>query len=253
LDDDGKYKTEVRLEPASLGDSGGDGKPQVCTPTNDCRISHLRLQGVPLRRYNEHTAVISGANGSAGGVLTETGLHIDPETAELTLGERLLTLHGPQATGVAHKSGKKKNADDEDDAQNNVEAVPVNSLSRTLIQALHSSDSRLLESCLAYSQPSIIRNTVQLIPSQLAIPLISACVERLGRGRRGANMKGGGGGASAQRGTALLVWIKAVLVIHSGHLMAVGLSFTYPVSVLTLFQGSRFSCSPICFTHRHYQ
>jgi len=32
-------------------------------------------------------------------------------------------------------------------------------------------------------------------------------------------MKGGGGGASSQRGTGLLAWVKAVLAVHSGHLM----------------------------------
>jgi len=32
-------------------------------------------------------------------------------------------------------------------------------------------------------------------------------------------MKGGGSGASSQRGTGLLAWVKAVLAIHSGHLM----------------------------------
>jgi U3 small nucleolar RNA-associated protein 5 len=37
-------------------------------------------------------------------------------------------------------------------------------------------------------------------------------------------MKGGGGGASSQRAMVLLGWIKAVLAIHSGHLMAVGIT-----------------------------
>jgi len=88
-----------------------------------------------------------------------------------------------------------------------------------LIQALHSSDSGLLETCLAHSDQVMIRNTVRRLPPQLAVPLITACVERLGRGSRAMNMKGGGGGASSQRGTGLLTWVKAVLAIHSGHLM----------------------------------
>jgi len=88
-----------------------------------------------------------------------------------------------------------------------------------LIQALHSSDSRLLETCLAHSDNTLIRNTVQRLPPQLAVPLLNACVERLSRGARANNMKGGGGGASSQRGMALTTWVKAVLTIHSGHLM----------------------------------
>ena len=102
-----------------------------------------------------------------------------------------------------------------------VDAVPASSLTRTLIQALHSSDTRLLETCLAHSDATLIRNTVRRLPPQLAVPLVSACVERLGRGARGNNLKGGGGGASSQRGTALINWVKAVLTTHSGHLMTV--------------------------------
>jgi len=33
-------------------------------------------------------------------------------------------------------------------------------------------------------------------------------------------MKGGGGGASSQRGISLIAWVKVVLTVHSGHLMA---------------------------------
>jgi len=32
-------------------------------------------------------------------------------------------------------------------------------------------------------------------------------------------LKGGGGGASAQRGSGLIKWVKAVLVVHTAHLM----------------------------------
>jgi len=32
-------------------------------------------------------------------------------------------------------------------------------------------------------------------------------------------MKGGGGGASSQRGISLIAWVKVVLTVHSGHLM----------------------------------
>lgn len=103
--------------------------------------------------------------------------------------------------------------------RNEITAIPTNSLTRTLIQALHSSDSRLLEMCLAHSDHMLILNTVRRLPPQLTIPLISACVERLGRGPRSANMKGGGGGTSSQRGLGLLTWLRTVLTVHTGHLM----------------------------------
>lgn len=131
------------------------------------------------------------------------------------------------------KSTKKR-------AQQEVIVVPANSLTRTIIQALHSSDTRLLETCLAHSDSVLIYNTVKRLPPQLAIPLVTACVERLGRGARASNAKGGGGGASSQRGTGLITWIKAVLTVHAGHLMTVRLPDISLFSrLLTKFQDPR--------------
>lgn len=156
---------------------------------------------------------------------------LDVDLAELSLGQRLTALSGVDEIGeqtsdsddaaetTSRRSGKQKAK------QEAPSVVPANSLTRTLIQALHSSDSRLLETCLAHSDQALIRNTVRRLPPQLAVPLLLACVDRLGRGARAANMKGGGGGASSQRGTGLLAWVKTVLAVHSGHLMTVSLSF----------------------------
>ena len=150
---------------------------------------------------------------------------LDADLAELSLGQRLTAVQGA-ANGVSESEAE---SDAEEGAALNgkpqkgapVDAVPAGSLTRTLIQALHSSDTRLLETCLAHSDVTLIRNTVRRLPPQLAVPLVTACVERLGRGARGNNLKGGGGGASSQRGTALINWVKAVLSTHSGHLMTV--------------------------------
>lgn len=147
------------------------------------------------------------------------------DLAELSLGQRLKAVS---------QKGQDLASDIDDDTSNKTQTKPLkkktgaeipvvaaNSLTRTLIQALHSSDSRLLEMCLTHSDPTLIRNTVRRLPPQLAIPLITSCVERLGRGNRSTNMKGGGGGASSQRGSSLVAWVKTVLVIHAGHLMTV--------------------------------
>lgn len=148
---------------------------------------------------------------------------LDVDIAELSLGQRLTALTGAEAPAPedsdddepsSSKQSKKK-------TQNDTSVVPASSLTRTLIQALHSADSKLLETCLAHSDQTLIRNTVRRLPSQLAVPLITACVDRLGRGARAGNMKGGGGGASSQRGMGLITWVKTVLVVHSGHLMTV--------------------------------
>lgn len=149
---------------------------------------------------------------------------LEVDLAELSLGQRLTAVDGqaPVDSDSDNEATTKKGSSSRAKGKaQHANAVPANSLTRTLIQALHSSDSRLLETCLAHSDPVLIQNTIRRLPPQLAVPLITACTERLGRGARAANMKGGGGGASAQRGTSLLVWIKTVLAVHAGHLMTV--------------------------------
>ena len=150
------------------------------------------------------------------------------DLSEMSLGQRLRAVtesrlnvgsdsegdHTAKNSSQRTKPAKKSSRDE-------TSMIPVNSLARTLIQALHSSDSRLLEMCLAHSEPLLIRNTVRRLPPQLAVPLITACVERLGRGPRAANMKGTATGASSQRGSGLLTWLTTVLVVHTGHLMTV--------------------------------
>jgi U3 small nucleolar RNA-associated protein 5 len=155
---------------------------------------------------------------------------LEADIAELSLGQRLAAV---TENDVDASSGSDinqwKDANPKTSRRKATKAtlslLPSNSLTRTLIQALHSSDSRLLEMCLAHTDPKLIRNTVHRLPPQLAIPLIKACVERLGRGARGANMKGRGGGASSQRGMGLITWINTVLAVHTGHLMTVGPAF----------------------------
>lgn len=157
---------------------------------------------------------------------------LDVELAELSLGQRLTALSGADAQPPSNSDDESppKTSSRTKTSRDPVDIVPANSLTRTLIQALHSSDSRLLETCLSHSDQSLIRNTVRRLPPQLAVPLITACVERLGRGARAGNMKGGGGGASSQRGTGLIIWVKTVLAVHSGHLMTV--RFCYVLAFL---------------------
>lgn len=192
------------------------------------------LQGAPTKRYTESSslAVQSGADLGHDASMDDLPMQdvdgaLDVDLAELSLGQRLTALSNPADAqnrdssededvnaGPRGASSKRKESE-------TANGVPAGSLTRTLIQALHSSDARLLEMCLAHSDEALIRNTVRRLPPQLAVPLITACVERLGRGARASNMKGGGGGASSQRGAALVNWIRAILASHSGHLMTV--------------------------------
>lgn len=196
-----------------------------------CLIKHLK-QGASNKRYAEplsmevRSGVELGQESSADDLaLRDIDGHLDVDLAELSLGQRLTALSG-EPNGAVSNSSDSEDGDDSPRKRNarsktDEGMVPANSLTRTLIQALHSSDSRLLETCLTHSDSTLIRNTVRKLPPQLAVPLLTACVERLGRGARAGNMKGGGGGASSQRGTGLITWVKTVLTIHSGHLMTV--------------------------------
>ena len=151
---------------------------------------------------------------------------LDAELAEMSLGQRLTVLAGdaaaPAPTGEDSDNEDASLAKDSQKAERvALQAVPASSLTRTLIQALHSSDSGLLETCLAHSNATLIQNTVKRLPPQLAVPLVVACVERLGRGKAVGRGKGGGAGAGAQRGTGLVRWVRAVLVVHGAHLLTV--------------------------------
>ncbi|KAM6498352.1 WD40-repeat-containing domain protein [Amanita muscaria] len=207
-----------------LDDVGNFVRDVVLEDINDTASSESAQQVTYSKRYGENAslAVASGAElGQAESrddeALQEGDLNVD--LAELSLGQRLTALSGgdwPLAESDKEDSdnGRKR------PAKSDV-TLPSSSLTRSLIQALHSSDSRLLETCLAHSDQALISNTVKKLPPQLAVPLVIACADRLGRGPRSANMKGRGGGASSQRGTTLVVWIKTVLAIHGGHLMTV--------------------------------
>lgn len=144
----------------------------------------------------------------------------------MSLGDRLAARSGAAMTSgdVSDAEGKRGSSEKKRKARESATSIPSHSLTRTLIQALHAGDTSLLEACLSHSDEMIIKNTVARLPPQLAVPLLTACVERLGRGARGNGIKGRGGGASAQRGMALIKWIRAVLSIHSTHLMTVRLN-----------------------------
>ncbi|KAF9524070.1 WD40-repeat-containing domain protein [Crepidotus variabilis] len=225
LDDKGDYITNLSLDPISdLANS-----------------ENLQSTSAPNKRYTEPSSIGVGSgfdpdhahNIEDSAAQREIDGSLQVDLAELSLGQRLAALPDAEMPGSSGSSSdeeegtastkklSKNSKSKSKKASSTPTTIPASSLTRTLIQALHSSDTRLLELCLSHSDPSLIRNTVRKLPPQLAIPLINACVERLGRGARAANMKGRGGGASAQRGIGLVAWIKEVLGVHMGHLMTI--------------------------------
>jgi len=85
-------------------------------------------------------------------------------------------------------------------------AVKATSITGMLVQALHTGDKAMLDSCFAVSDVSIIRNTVLRVPSKYIITFLNEAVHRFH--------------ARSHRNTTLVTWIKALLQIHAGYLIS---------------------------------
>jgi U3 small nucleolar RNA-associated protein 5 len=175
------------------------------------------IQVASNKRYAEPSslAVRSGteiAQDPSADDLVDLEGHLDVDLAELSLGQRLTALD-PSAPRPASEADHSDSDSAEHPSTRTAPLASTNSitLTRTLIQALHSADTKLLETCLAYSDATLITQTVQRLPPQLAVPLLGACVQRLGRTSA----------PSSQRTAVLVRWVRTVLVVHSGHLMTV--------------------------------
>lgn len=191
--------------------------PPTCAP------STLTILQASNKRYVEPSslAIRSGteiAQDVSADDLADLEGELDVDLAELSLGQRLTALDP-----LASRPADAENSDSDDPERSTARTIGTDrpnsiTLTRTLIQALHSTDTKLLETCLMYSDPTLITQTVQRLPPQLAVPLLGACVQRLGRTSA----------PGTQRAAVLVRWIRAVLVVHSGHLMTVCSTIALP-------------------------
>ncbi|SCV72324.1 BQ2448_3861 [Microbotryum intermedium] len=196
--------------------------------------------------------------------LTHSG-QLDVDMAEPTLADRLQSMNMYKAkqnkdvlalrededasSGDEEEGLTSDEDDDEDDDEEEDEAdlstrlaAPATTLTTTLIQALHSSDAPLLESCLLHDSPTLIRSTVQKLPSgSLVLNLLEALVQRLGTGKRRK-----GGVASVQRARGLVEWVRQVLIVHVGFLVTIP-SLVTRLSALHASLTNRLSIQPTLF------
>jgi len=180
---------------------------------------------------------------------------LDVDLAEPTLADRLKSLNMAKKANQADKgeASDEDISDDEDDSDDDEEdleddddvdavgggAIPATTLTTTLLQSLHSSDAPLLESCLAHTNPTLIRATVKRIPSGgLVLALLEALVERLGRAKGGKQ-----GTASVRRSRGLVEWVRQVLVVHVGFLVTIP-SLVTRLSALHASLTSRLALQP---------
>ncbi|GAA5953785.1 hypothetical protein JCM21900_006455 [Sporobolomyces salmonicolor] len=199
-------------------------------------------------RYSEHsTASVAAASSAPDAVAAASdddeavnAGELDVDMAEPTLADRLKALnvsqkkdkrkaalaakkHALAAAGedidvASESSGSELDDESNEDSDGGLApAVPATTLTTTLVQALHSSDAPLLESCLAHSNPQLVRSTVKRLPSGgLVLSLLEALVERLGREKKGKE-----GMASVKRARALVAWLRETLIIHVGFLVTI--------------------------------
>lgn len=158
-------------------------------------------------------------------VRQDMDLPVEGDMADLTLGERL-ALQEPGAHPATPAKGLA-GAATTTDAKTGSSLGPQNaqSLTRLLLQALHTSDPQLLSMILtspSNASPTLIRNTIRKLPTSMALPLLKACVDRLGKGKA-FNKRGGGrgGGLNEKQGLVVVAWIRGVLVERGNVLMTV--------------------------------
>ncbi|KAI9275437.1 WD40-repeat-containing domain protein [Phascolomyces articulosus] len=119
--------------------------------------------------------------------------------AEPSLAQRLNEMGVDDEATKGDKGIKKKS--------NKPTTPSAGSLQQVLLQALHSGDKALLEACLTQEKPEVVHTTIQRLPTAYVIPLMLQLIAKFQN--------------SPGRGTGLLVWIKAVLLIHTTYLMTV--------------------------------
>lgn len=205
------------------GHTGAEAVGNTYTSIQHLRLTVQLLQ--PRAAYSEsrQSTVLSAeaARDPSVAMAQLSAQPIDP-AAEPTIAERLKDLnvkeHQREVTVDDPSKRKGRRAGGRNAAGKN-RVTDALSTSQSLVQALHSADVRLLETCLAEKNGKVIRATVRRVPSTLVLPLVEALVERLSRTRKGTGE--GAGGVDSSRGQVLIEWLRNVLVVHLGYLITV--------------------------------
>ncbi|GAA6015631.1 hypothetical protein JCM10207_008151 [Rhodosporidiobolus poonsookiae] len=230
--EEGAWVKKVELTRSATGLLVGNGTEQSAGAPAPARYSEQSSSTVAAA-----TAAPDAAADSDDEEVVNAG-ELDVDAAEPTLADRLKALNVSQKKArkqaarkarvaqdgldddvevASESSGSEFDEDDFDEDEGALSAVPATTLTTTLIQALHSSDGPLLESCLAHSNPTLVRSTVKRLPSGgLVLSLLEAIVDRLGKQKRGKE-----GMASVKRARALIGWLKETLIVHVGFLVTI--------------------------------
>ncbi|RDD44983.1 WD repeat-containing protein 43 [Trichoplax sp. H2] len=107
---------------------------------------------------------------------------------------------------------------------NSASSLPTaDSLSQMLIQAVHSQDSRLLDSVLQNNKEVIVRNTIKRIPITLIQPFLKEVIKRFE--------------SNPNRSGNLTLWLKTAFTVHSSYLITLPNLMETLGTLYTLIEG----------------
>ncbi|KAJ9111623.1 hypothetical protein QFC19_000979 [Naganishia cerealis] len=223
--------SRVKWEKISFRDAAGAVLPDITIKRSVQDITGADTDAsVPLQRFKDVDRPQTSVNAIAADeeqalVRQDMDLPVEGDMADLTLGERL-ALQDPGAhPNASTKTHPGNTAAAEANTGNSLGPQNAQSLTRLLLQALHTSDPQLLSMILtspSNASPTLIRNTIRKLPTSMALPLLKACVDRLGKGKA-FNKRGGGrgGGLNEKQGLVVVAWIRGVLVERGNVLMTI--------------------------------
>ncbi|GAA96771.1 uncharacterized protein L969DRAFT_97119 [Mixia osmundae IAM 14324] len=219
-DTDGSIKSHIELAKSPRRTNG-----LLTAQDEDTEMS------LPQRYSETNSSTVQSALPTSGPQPADPAQELDTDLTEATLEQRLKSLAVPSVEPDAEPSTRRKTkaellgAKPGSHKRNGIptETItglrPAATLTQNLLQALNSADDRLLEDCLSFVEPRLIRETAKRLPTHAVLPLVNALVDRLAKGR-----KGRGAGASAAhptRGKALVEWLRGLLVVHVGYLVTI--------------------------------
>lgn len=216
-DGSGNFKAQVTVVRAKIGPETGDGDHLG----GSALTQRYTEAGTSSTQRNLQHSTVTGFNGMLTGPddvgsLADDQANLDAgidDLEEPSLGQRLKGLRmGTSQNGITEEFGEEMDEDEQIKA-----TLPMGSLSlaQTLTQALHSNDSSILSTCLAHSDPAVIRSSVTRLNGPLAVKLLEHCVDRMGRGGKRST-----GALGSARTRGIIEWVRATLIAHTGYLMS---------------------------------
>ncbi|MBW0558874.1 hypothetical protein O181_098589 [Austropuccinia psidii MF-1] len=179
------------------------------------------------------TEILSSSTSSSSGTDEHLEQDISPAEAQESFSDRLKNLNLQNNPSNDQEFSQDENSENEPTNEmkklrprvevshhgDSNPIMPVGSLAQTLVQALNSDDTKLLETCFFQSNKNSISITLQRLPKPLVHNLIQHLVLCLNRKKRGAG--DGSTVPSVRRTKVLIEWVKQVLSIHMSYLLTI--------------------------------